>query len=168
MFFQNPLEVKDRQIWFPLFTTQSILTYMWHKNAPLISYLLRGLAQGCTQLQLVPFTLTSSLWMLSIGVVQCLNFIVVKGCTALYRLIFQLLFSWLTSALCRRISSNYFCYPEESWYYLVFLWSLCSQCQMQTLQFVHLTNSYLFFNALLRYQLYYKTFLVTSFSYHWP
>lgn len=43
--------------------------------------------QGCTQLQHVSFTLTL-LWMVPTGVVQCPTFIVVKGCAALYLLIF--------------------------------------------------------------------------------
>lgn len=46
---------------------------------------------------------------------------------------FQLPFNCLISILYNWFSSNYFCYPDKPWYYLVFLWSLCSWHQVQTL-----------------------------------
>ena len=140
----------------------------WHKNTLLIWYLLRGLAQGCTQLQHVSFTLTL-LRMVPIGVVQCPTFIVVKGCAALYLLIFP-----------ASLQLSYICELQLSQFQLLllsrgttvllglFVITLFPMPNTDSSQFVHLTKSCLFFNALLRYHLYYKTFLVTSFSCHRP
>lgn len=163
----GPLEAKDRQIWFPLFATRSILTHtLFIKNTLLIWYLLRAIAQGCTQFWKVLFTLPV-LWMARFGVVQCWNFVAVKDC-----LVSVYLSSSPSIVLhsCSTIESI----PTTSTIQTGcgMTWSFCDHFLLRVKcrhPIVCSSDKWILnssFNILLRYHLYCKTFPVMSFSCH--
>lgn len=122
----SSLEAKDWQIWYSLFATRSIFTYILGIKILMWS-LLMAIVEGCTQLWEVPFTLIS-LWMALFRVVQSLTFISCKRLPCI-GFSFQLFFSCLTSMLYNWVNSNYLYYPDRLWYDSFFLWSLSFHCK---------------------------------------